>query len=57
VLVDVVLVDARSMRTKVQQLTGPCKAVNNVGSNAAVAAGTLNDHYAAISDDVNYSAP
>ena len=42
---------------RVRQLTGRSKAVNNVGNNAAITTDTLNDHYAAISDDASYSAP
>ena len=52
-----VLADARTMWTKVRQLTGWSKAAYSVDSNATITASSLNDHYAAISDDTSYSAP
>jgi hypothetical protein len=52
-----VLADARTMWTKVRQLTGRSKAANNDSNSATITAGTLNDYYAAISGDANYRAP
>ena len=52
-----VLADARTMWTKVRQLTGRSKAAYSVDSNATITASSLNDHYAAISDDTSYSFP
>ena len=52
-----VLSDARTMWTKVRQLTGRSKAAYSVDSNATITASSLNDHYAAISDDTSYSFP
>ena len=52
-----VVADAKSMWTKVRQLTGRNKATNMVGNSATITADSLNDHYAAISDDVSYTAP
>jgi len=52
-----VIADAKIMWTKVRQLTGQSKTSNTVCNNATITAESLNDHYAAISDDVNYSAP
>ena len=52
-----VLADARTMWTKVRQLTGRSKAANNVSNSVTITAGTLNDYYVAISEDANYRAP
>jgi len=48
--------DARTMWTTVQQLTGWSKAANSVSSNATITSSSLNDHYAAISDDISYTS-
>ena len=52
-----VLADAKIMRTQVRKLTGRSKAANTVCNNATNTADSLNDYYAAISDDVSYTAP
>jgi Reverse transcriptase (RNA-dependent DNA polymerase) len=53
-----VLADATTMWTKVRQLTGRCKALDSIGGNSArITVSSLNDHYAAISDDCSYTAP
>jgi len=52
-----VIADAKTMWTKVWQVTGRSKTSNTVCNNATITAGSLNNYYAAISDDVNYSAP
>jgi len=52
-----VIVDVKTMWTKVWQLTGRSKESNTVCNNAAITAVSLNDYYAAISDNVNYPAP
>lgn len=49
--------DAKTMWTKVRQLTGRCKATNTVCNNATITADSLNDYFAAISNDVSYAAP
>jgi len=51
-----VLSDAHSMWSKVRQLTGRSKTVNK-SSNSDITADVLNKHYAAISTNVNYTAP
>ena len=43
------------MWKKVGQLTGRTK--NNESNSASICADTLNDHYAAVSTDANYTAP
>jgi hypothetical protein len=52
-----VLSDCRSMWSKVRQLTGRSKSLNAVSRNSAITADVLNNHYAAISTDANYTAP
>jgi hypothetical protein len=53
-----VLADAKTMWTKVRQLNGRSKALGSIGGNSArTTASSLNDHYAAISDDSSYTAP
>jgi len=51
-----VIADAKTMWTKVRQVTGRSKATNTVCNSANITAESLDDYYAAISDDVNYSA-
>jgi gmma-aminobutyric acid receptor subunit gamma/cGMP-dependent protein kinase 2 len=45
------------MWAKVRQLTGRSKTLSNSTDNPAITATTLNNHYAAISTDPNYTAP
>ncbi|HSN24566.1 MAG TPA: reverse transcriptase family protein, partial [Methylomicrobium sp.] len=52
-----ILSDPRSMWAKVRQLTGRSKSANVTSHNTAITADVLNDHYAAISTDANYTAP
>ena len=53
-----VLSEPRGMWSKVRQLTGRSKAANNdLSQNSAFTADQLNDHYAAVSSDVNYVVP
>ena len=50
-----VLSNATGMWKKVRQLTGRTKHTES--NSASICADTLNDHYAAVSTDVNYTAP
>ena len=52
-----ILSDPKSMWAKVRQLTGRSKSANATSNNTAITADALNDHYAAISTDANYTAP
>ena len=50
-----VLSNATDMWKKVRQLTGRTK--NTESNSVSICADTLNDHYAAVSTDANYTAP
>ena len=50
-----VLANPKNMWAKVRQLTGRSK--NRVSTNSELTASMLNDHYAAISTDADYTAP
>ena len=52
-----VIADPRSMWAKVRQLTGRGMKAGDDAINSTVTAEILNNHYAAISTDVNYKTP
>jgi hypothetical protein len=52
-----VLCDPRGMWKKVRQLTGRDKSSSAEFHNSGLTADQLNDHYAAVSNDLNYEVP
>jgi hypothetical protein len=52
-----VLSNSRNMWTKVRQLKGRSKSSTATSQNSSITAESLNDHYAAISNDSNYEPP
>ena len=51
------LSDQKSLWDKVRQLTGRSQSAVNACQNPDITAASLNNHYAAISSDANYTAP
>lgn len=49
--------DARTMWTKVRQLSGRGKAANSVGNNATITADSMNVHFADIPKDAGHRSP
>jgi len=52
-----VLANPQNMWAKVRQLTGRSKTTGSASTNPTITAAVLNDHYASISTDANYTAP